>query len=162
MNFSGRSVEAPSLVIEIEEVLVAISAAGRSLGKLLEDLTFDILFFGRGFDHHVAIAEQRIVEPGRDARHRRIFFVLANPAARDLAREIAVDRVAAALHRLLADVGHHHVEPGERADMRDAAAHLPGTDNADPAQPGERHDSGEDAAALTGGARARRRAPAGP
>ena len=30
MNFSGRSVEAPSLVIEIEEVLVAISASGRN------------------------------------------------------------------------------------------------------------------------------------
>ena len=140
-------------MIEIDEVLVAISASGRSVGSSC----LKICFLTSSFSVAASITMSQspnsgIVEPGRDARHRRIFFVLADPAARDLAGEIAVDRVAAALHRLLADVGHHHVEPGERADMRDAAAHLPGTDDADPAQPASGMTAGEDAAALTGGA----------
>ena len=143
-------------MIEIDEVLVAISASGfRRRCQLLEDLTLDLFFLGRRLDHHVAIGEQRVIEAHLDAAERGILFFFADLAARDLTRQVAVDGFAAALQRLLVDVGHDHIDAGERADMGDAAAHLPGADDADAAQPVERQAG----AALTGGARARRRAP---
>src|ERR1700745_882392 len=62
MNLPGRSVDEASRVIEIDEVLVAISASGRNARRqLLEDLALDLFPFGGGFDDHVAIAEQCVV-----------------------------------------------------------------------------------------------------
>ena len=53
--------------------------------------------------------------------------------ARDLPRQIALDDLAPLRQGRGADVAQHHVEPGQRADMRDAAPHLPGADDADAA-----------------------------
>ena len=50
-----------------------------------------------------------------------VLVLLADLAAGDLARQVALDRFAAALQRLLVDIGHDDVEAGERADMGDAA-----------------------------------------
>ncbi len=139
MNLPGRSVEAASLVIEIDEVSVAISASDRSCGvSFLKICALDLLLFGGGLDHHVAIAEQRVIETGGDARQRRVLVVFADPAAGDLARQIALYRRPPALQCVLVHVGDHDVEPGQRADMGDAAAHLPGADDPDAAQPVER------------------------
>ena len=102
--------------------------------QLFKDRALDVFLFGRGLNHHVAIAEQAIIEPGGDAGHRRVFFLLADPAARDLTRQVALDGVAPAPRRLFADVGHHDIEPGQRADMGDAATHLAGADHADAVQ----------------------------
>ena len=62
MNLPGRSVAEASRVIEIDEVLVAISASGFSLRhQLLEDLALDVFLLGRRLDHHVAIAEPGVI-----------------------------------------------------------------------------------------------------
>jgi len=61
----------------------------------------------------------------------------------DLAGQVAVDGFAAALQCRLADIGQRDFEAGERADMSDPGAHLPGANHADAAQPvqlsGKRH-----------------------
>src|SRR5271163_4722962 len=103
--------------------------------QLFEDLAFDLLFFGRGLDHHVAIVEKRIIESGGDARQCGLLFGFLDSAAGDLARQVALDRRAPALHRVVVDIDHHDIEAGKRADMGDAAAHLPSADNADAVQP---------------------------
>ena len=72
MNFSGRSVAAPSRVIEIDEVLDAIMQAGFRCGiSVLEDRLLHVLLLGRRLDHQVALAERGVVGAGRDARQRR-------------------------------------------------------------------------------------------
>jgi hypothetical protein len=51
MKRCGRSVAATSLVIEIEDVLVATSPAGFSVAaEVLEDLDLQLLVLGRGLD----------------------------------------------------------------------------------------------------------------
>jgi hypothetical protein len=49
----------------------------------------------------------------------------------DLPAEVPVDQRDRAVERLLADVGHDDVIARQRADMRDAVAHLARTDDAD-------------------------------
>ena len=62
MNFSGRSVAAPSRVMEIDEVF-----DGQQAGRLqmrrqrLEDRALDLLLFGRRLDHQVGVGEGRVV-----------------------------------------------------------------------------------------------------
>src|SRR6266436_2582895 len=71
-------------------------------GQLLEDLALDLFFLGRGLYYHVAIAEQDVIEAHMDAAKRRVLFFLANLAAGYLARQVAIDRFAAALQRVVA------------------------------------------------------------
>ena len=60
MNCSGRSVEAASRVIEIDEVLVPRIASGlEKRAELGEDLALDLLVLDRRLDHEVAVAEAR-------------------------------------------------------------------------------------------------------
>ena len=55
MKRSGRSVAAASLVIEIDEVLVASSARGLQRGaEILQDLELEVLVLGGGLDHEIA------------------------------------------------------------------------------------------------------------
>ncbi len=55
MKRSGRSVAVASLVIEIEEVLVAISAPRlQRRAEILQDLDLQVLVLGRRLDHEVA------------------------------------------------------------------------------------------------------------
>src|SRR5207302_11180781 len=71
-----------------------------------------------------------------DAGERRRLVFLPYAAARDLPRQIAFDDVAPLRQRRGADIAQHDVEPRQRADMRDAAPHLPGADDADMADLG--------------------------
>ena len=58
MNFSGRSVAAPSRVIEIDEVLEASMQYGFRCGvSALEDRALDVFLLGRRLDHQVGLAE---------------------------------------------------------------------------------------------------------
>src|SRR5690348_17956395 len=44
---------------------------------------------------------------------------------------VFVDALERLCERLLVDVVHHHIVPGQREDVRDAVAHLAGADDAD-------------------------------
>ena len=58
MNRSGRSVDAASRVIEIEEVLVPMMASALSeRAKAREDGTLDVFLLGRSLDDEVAVLE---------------------------------------------------------------------------------------------------------
>ena len=58
MNFSGRSVDEASRVIEIDDVLVPTIASGFSAGQSVgEDLALDLLLLGRRLDDEIAVAE---------------------------------------------------------------------------------------------------------
>ena len=73
---------------------MAISASGfSSRGQLLEDLALDLFLLGRRLDHHVAIGEQRVVEPHLDAAERGSLVLFADRAAGDLTRQVALDRL---------------------------------------------------------------------
>ena len=73
MNFSGRSVAAPSRVIEIEEVFDATRQAGfRLRDQRLEDLPLEILLFRRRLDHQVRIGERGVVGSGLDPCQRLV------------------------------------------------------------------------------------------
>ena len=89
MNLPGRSVAAASRVIEIDEVLVAISASGFSAGhELLEDLALDRFLLGRRLDHHVAIAERRVIGGVRIRASAAALSSSRDAAARDLAGQV--------------------------------------------------------------------------
>ena len=58
MNFSGRSVDDASRVIEIDDVLVPTIGLGLERGaKRREDLPLDLLLLGRRLDDKVAVTE---------------------------------------------------------------------------------------------------------
>ena len=134
MNFSGRSVAAASRVIEIDEVLVATSASGRSdAHRRREDLALGRLVLGRRLDHEIARAEGGEI-PGRlrcgsglaalsssvrlpfETRRARLPSIVPRPFSR---------RVGVA-------VVQQDFEAGRGADLRDAASHLARADDADP------------------------------
>ena len=64
---------------------------------------------------------------------RRRLLLFLDPAARHLARQIAPDRVARLRQGRRIGIAQQDIEPRQRADMRDAAPHLPGADDADAA-----------------------------
>ena len=132
MKFSGRSVEAASRVIEIDEVLVPTIASGFSVrAEVGENLALDVFLLGRRLDHEIAVAELVERLGRRDARERRLAVLLGDQLARDLPRQVAVDGGEPGIDAVGRDVVEQDVDAGERADMRDAVAHLTGADHAD-------------------------------
>ena len=97
----------------------------------LEHLALHRLVLRGGLDHDVAIPEGSIVGAGADPRQRPGLRRLVEQAPAQLPVHIAADDREAALQRRVRDVHEAHVEAGKRGDMRDAAAHLPGADDAD-------------------------------
>ena len=132
MNFSGRSVDDASRVIEIDDVLVPTIASGLSEGQSGgEDLPLDLLLLGRRLDDEVAVAEVVVLLRRTDALERRLAVLFADALAGDLPRHVAVDGRDPGLEAVGVDIVELDVEAGERADMRDAAAHLSRADHAD-------------------------------
>ena len=132
MKCSGRSVAVASRVTEIEEVLVATSVLSRQArAEFLEDFLLDRFVFGGRLDDEIAVLH--VVERLGDANafQRRRDLIVLDQAARRLAVHVLVDALQRLCQRLLVDVVEHHVEPGQRQDMRDAVAHLAGADDAD-------------------------------
>ena len=71
MKRSGRSVAAASLVIEIDEVLVAMQRARlQRRAEILQDLELQLLVLGRRLDHEVASGQLRLVGRSDDAPQR--------------------------------------------------------------------------------------------
>ena len=132
MNFSGRSVEAASRVIEIEEVLVPTIASGfRLRAEVGEDLALDVFLLGRRLDDEIAVAELVERVGRRDARERGLAVFLGDQLARDLPRQIAVDGREPGIDAVGRDVVEQNVHSGKRDHMRNAVTHLTGADDAD-------------------------------
>ena len=106
MKRSGRSVAAASRVIEIDEVLQAMIAAGFSCGTSFLKISRLTSSFSVAASITMSQSPKHAVIRRRcDARQRRLLVVLGDAAARDLARQVAVDVVDRALERLGVDVG---------------------------------------------------------
>ena len=132
MKRSGRSVEAASRVIEIEEVLVGDDRFRlQHRAELVKDLALDLFLFDRGLDHEVAIRQTVQRLGGADPGERLLAGVLGDGLLGDLARQIAVDGRHRRFQPFVGDVVEHHVETGQRRHMRDAVAHLARADHAD-------------------------------
>ena len=135
MKRSGRSVAEARRVIEIDEVLEAMIASGFSeRTELGENLALDLLILGRGLDDEVAVGE--ILEASRRSLMRasagacarlRVIWLRARPGA----GQVAVDRGDRRLDALLGNVVHARRRSRQRADLRDAVAHLARADDAD-------------------------------
>ena len=132
MNFSGRSVEAASRVIEIDDVLVPTIASGFRCGqRSAKDLALDLFLLARRLDHQIAVAELVERLRRRDALERGLTVFLGDQLALHLARQIAVDRGEPGIDAVAGNIVEQHVHSGERRHMRDAVAHLAGADHAD-------------------------------
>ena len=132
MNRSGRSVEAASRVMEIDEVFVARIASGlQDLADVGEDLALDVFLLGRGLDDKVAIGKIFQLFGRLDAADRGLARIFGDRFLRNLARHIAVDRGESLLDPLRRQVVELHVEARQRADMGDAVAHLSRADHTD-------------------------------
>ena len=100
---------------------------GTDLGQRL---ALDVLAFGHRLDHQIAVGE--LVDlAGVDVLERGLALVLGDALAANLPRHVAVDGGERGLQPVVGNVVEDDVDAGERADMRDAAAHLPGADDAD-------------------------------
>jgi hypothetical protein len=99
--------------------------------QVLEDRRLHRFAFGRRLDHEVGRSHVGQLQCGANAAHRLRFRVLGDLAAPDLPAEVLLDQRDRAVERLLADVGHDDVIARQRADMRDAVAHLARPDDAD-------------------------------
>ena len=131
MNRSGRSVPLASRVIEIDEVFEVRMVCGARCGtSALKICVLERLLLGRRLDDEVAVPEGGEVALEADPRQRRVALGLGDAAARDLAVHVAADDVGRRLERGLGDVVERDVEAGEREDVGDAVAHLPGADHA--------------------------------
>ncbi len=92
MKRSGRSVEAASRVIEIDEVLVARMASGFSAGAQVgEDLALDLFLLGRGLDHQIATGKRVVFLRRLDAGQRALAVLVADRLLADLPGHVAVD-----------------------------------------------------------------------
>ena len=96
-----------------------------------KDLALDLFLLGRRLDHHVAVAEVGERFRRSDALDGRLALFFSDTLAADLARQIAADGGDALGNALGDDVVEQDLKTRERADMRDAVAHLSGADHAD-------------------------------
>ena len=116
-------------VIEIDEVLVAISASARQVRhQVFEDLALDRFVLGRGLDDQIASRETGVVGP-----------VVMRPIAachrpRDQPRRTWRSDCARSGMRAVSassDESAEDIKPAQRTDMGNAVAHLARADNAD-------------------------------
>ena len=98
--------------------------------QVFEDGLLDRLAFRCRFDDQVGGADVGQAQRGADARHRGGLCLGRDLATRDLAFDVAVDLRQGLCQAVFADIRHQHVKPRQRKDMRNAAAHLPGPDDA--------------------------------
>ena len=98
----------------------------------LEDPALDGFVFGRRLDDQIAIGESRIVLTGGDPRHRRLDVTIGDLASARLSGKVVFDRRNRSGEREFLHIGQMNIQASKRADMRNAGAHLPGADNADP------------------------------
>src|SRR5580704_3304023 len=118
MKRSGCSVTEASRVIEIDDVLELTIASALRKGRRL----VKILRFTSSFSE--AASMMRSQSPSLS------WPDVVEMRASVVTRQKAVDRRQTGLQSLFRNIVHHDFEAGLRTDMRDAAAHLPGSDHA--------------------------------
>ena len=132
MNFSGRSVEAASRVIEIEEVLVPTIASGFRPGQR----SAKILRLTSSFSEADSMTRSQSpslssVSAGEMRVERGLAVFLGDQLARDLPRQIAVDGREPGIDAVGRDVVEQNVHSGKCDHMRNAVTHLTGADDPD-------------------------------
>ena len=116
----------------MDEVLVAsIDVLGRRGTQLVEDPALDVFLLGRSLDGKVDLAELGKRCCGADALQAGVAGFPRNHLAVDLPVHVALDGLEAGVQSFRRDIVEEHVEPGERADVRNAVAHLSCADHAD-------------------------------
>ena len=131
-EFLGRSVDDASRVIEIDDVLVPTIASGLSEEQSAEKICRLTSSFS------VAASMTRSHSPKSSYFSAGLMRLSAAWRSSSLIRlrshlpsHVAVDGRDPGLEAVGIDIVEPDVEAGERADMRDAAAHLPRADHAD-------------------------------
>jgi len=140
MKRSARLVVAASWVIEIELVLVATMTSGASCASSWPRiLIFSASVLGGGLDDELGGVQRGVVGRRGDAGEGGGFLLGGELVLLDQAVEAAGDGGQALVHGGVADVDHHDVDAGLRADLRDAVAHGAGADDADGLDRGSAH-----------------------
>ena len=104
--------------------------------QVVEDLALDVFLLRRRFDREIDIAELGKRCGRADAFEGRVAGLLGNHLAVDLAVQVALDGLETRFQTLCGDVVQKHVEPGQRADVRNAVTHLACADDPDGANAG--------------------------
>jgi hypothetical protein len=132
MKRSGRSVDAARRVIEIDEVLEASIASGFSTGQSLEKMSRLTSSFSLAASMtRSQSARSSSVPAGGDARGRGIGVGGVQLAGAHRALHGLDHLRLAGLGVFQRNVVEHDIVAGDRADLRDAAAHLSGADHAE-------------------------------
>ena len=132
MKRSGRSVLAASRVMEIDEGIGRQQRGGLEVRRERpEDPALDVLLLGRRLDGNVDIGEGGEIARGVDTAHRGVPRGLIDRPLGDLPVEVVADAGQRLAERVFLGVAQHHLHPRHRADLRNAAAHLPGPDDSD-------------------------------
>lgn len=117
-------------MIEIDEVLVAISVRGDSVAqRSLRILTLRLLVLGRGLDDEVAVGELGAVGRTGDALERRLTIGRRHFLLLDQALQAAADGRNPATHRRVGDIDHHDRKSGRGTNLGDAVPHGAGPDD---------------------------------
>ena len=131
MKRSGRSVAVASLVIEIDEVLVAIMPREFSdAAEILQDLQLQLLILGRRLDRKIAICQFGLVGRSEDATERHFTVGRGHLLLLDQALQARADGGKPALDRCVCDIRHHHLQAGRRTDLGNPVAHRARPDHA--------------------------------
>ncbi len=132
MNFSGRPVTAASRVMEIDEVLEATIVCGCRWGqRAWKILRLTCSSSIAELDDQVVIGKAFEIRNWGNALQRGVAVNFGDLAGFQLPSEVSADGIEARLNALLAHIVDADVKSGEGADMRNAAAHLPSTNDAD-------------------------------
>src|SRR3954454_1529412 len=97
----------------------------------LQGLALDLLVFGHGLNHQVALREQGETSAGADTVERRRPSGLGDFTLRNLVVQTVGHVGSGPLQRLGADVDQINVEARRGADMGNPAANLAGSNDAD-------------------------------
>jgi hypothetical protein len=95
-----------------------------------EERELDVEVLGGRFDDEVGRCERCEARRGLDAREGRIAILALHLALRDERREVLLDATEAALCHAFEGIDEQYIEPTASRHLRDALAHLAGTDHA--------------------------------
>ena len=98
--------------------------------ELRIDLALDALVLGRRLDDEVGAGEIAHLVRGGNLAERRLAGLLGELAVSDHAGQVAADGGEPLLDAVRRDIVEQHLVAGQRGDLGDAAAHLPGADDA--------------------------------
>ena len=97
--------------------------------KRLKEAMFQRLFFSCRFNHQIRSAQIGQGQGGRNPRHSVNFLISSYFRAFYLTRQIAINNNARIVQSRLIKICYGHLISGQRQNMRNTIAHLPGPDH---------------------------------